>query len=148
MTLRVGGDYTPGAGRPVAMESFTWKTGGLCASSRHAPSPGARKVRGPLTAESRRMNAARAYDLFDLSPDALPTPPALVVPSELRALFVESARMKASFYRLPERDRRGFVRYVEETRSVMTRERRAAVVAMSLMGLARDLRDDGTSSGS
>lgn len=91
------------------------------------------------------MNAARAYDLFDLSPDAALPPPALVVPSELRALFVESARMKASFNRLPERDRRGFVRYVEETRSVMTRERRAAVVAMSLMGLARDLRDDGTS---
>ena len=94
------------------------------------------------------MNAARAYDLFDLSPDAAPAALALVVPAELRALFAESEKMKASFSRLPERDRRGFVRYVEESRSVMTRERRAAVVAMSLMGLARDLRDDGTSNGS
>ena len=94
------------------------------------------------------MNAARAYDLFDVSPDPIPSQPALVVPAELRALFGESPKMKASFTRLPERDRRGFVRYIEETRSLMTRERRAAVVAMSLMGLARDLRDDGTSSDS
>jgi hypothetical protein len=52
--------------------------------------------------------------------------------------------MKASFWRLTDRDRRGFVRYIEEPRSVMTRERRAALVAMSLIGLARDLRDDGS----
>jgi uncharacterized protein YdeI (YjbR/CyaY-like superfamily) len=90
------------------------------------------------------MNAALAYDLFDLSQESSPSVPALVVPAELRALFEESAKMKASFLRLSERDRRGFVRYIDEPRSTMTRERRAAVVAMSLMGLARDLRDDGT----
>ena len=50
--------------------------------------------------------------------------------------------MKASFWRLNDRDRRGFVRYIDEPKSVMSRERRAAIVAMSLMGLARDLRDD------
>jgi len=90
------------------------------------------------------MNAAHAYDLFDLSQETVSTVPTLVLPAELRALFEESAKMKASFMRLPERDRSGFVRYIAEPRSVMTRERRAAVVAMSLMGLARDLRDDGT----
>jgi len=90
------------------------------------------------------MNAALAYDLFDLSQEASPSVPTVVLPAELRALFEESSRMKASFMRLPERDRRGFVRYIDEPRSVMSRERRAAVVAMSLMGLARDLADDGT----
>ena len=90
------------------------------------------------------MNAALAFDLFDLSSETPSTVPALAVPAELSALFAESAKMKASFHRLSERDRRGFVRYIDEPRSTMTRERRAAVVAMSLMGLARDLRDDGT----
>ena len=91
------------------------------------------------------MTAALAYRLFDVPADAPATIPALIVPPELQALFVESPKMKLSFSRLTERDRRGFVSYIEETRSVMTRERRAAVVAMSLMGLARDLCEDGTS---
>ncbi len=89
------------------------------------------------------MNAVLAYDLFDLSQEPTTSAPGLVLPAELRALFDESEKMKASFQRLSERDRRGFVRYIDETRSMMTRERRAAVVAMSLMGLARDLREDG-----
>lgn len=92
------------------------------------------------------MNAAPAYDLFDLPANAPPSSFAVILPAELRALFVESPKMKLSFNRLSERDRRGFVLYIEEPRSVMTRERRAAVVAMSLMGLARDLSDDGTTS--
>lgn len=91
------------------------------------------------------MNAALAYPLVEVPAEACPSTPSLVVPAELRALFAESPKMKLSFSRLTERDRRGFVSYIEETRSVMTRERRAAVVAMSLMGLARDLCEDGTS---
>ncbi|CAN5924913.1 hypothetical protein BH11MYX4_BH11MYX4_49160 [soil metagenome] len=62
------------------------------------------------------MNAALAYDLFDLSQDTLTAAPALVLPAELRVLFDESAKMKASFQRLSERDRRGFVRYIDEPR--------------------------------
>jgi uncharacterized protein YdeI (YjbR/CyaY-like superfamily) len=87
------------------------------------------------------MNAAIAYDLPQQQP---PTGPSLAIPGELRMLFEESPKMKASFCRLTDRDRRGFVRYIEETRSVMTRERRAAIVAMSLIGLARDMNDDGS----
>ena len=81
---------------------------------------------------------------YDVSPYASLASPVLVVPVELRNLFEESAKMKASFWRLTDRDRRGFLRYIEETKSVTTRERRAAIVAMSLMGLARDMRDDGS----
>jgi len=87
------------------------------------------------------MNAAIALD--PQYPSSSPFP-ALAVPEELGALFHESPKMKASFWRLTERDRRGFVRYIDEPKSVMTRERRAAIVAMSLMGLARDLREDGS----
>lgn len=89
------------------------------------------------------MNAARAYHL--LQDPSFPVPvvaPTPDVPPELSALFEESPHMRASFARLSERDRRGFVSYVEESRSIMTRERRAAIVAMSLMGLARDLTAD------
>ena len=64
------------------------------------------------------------------------------IPVELIALFDESAKVKASFWRLEEHDRRGFVRYVEEAKTPTTRERRAAIVAMSLIGLARDLDDE------
>jgi uncharacterized protein YdeI (YjbR/CyaY-like superfamily) len=68
--------------------------------------------------------------------------PSLSVPAELAALFEESAKMNASFARLVDRDRRGFVRFIEEAKTSVTRERRAAIVAMSLMGLAVDLPDD------
>jgi hypothetical protein len=90
------------------------------------------------------MNAAPAYEIISQPYHVAAALPALAVPVELGMLFEESAKMKASFWRLSDRDRRGFVRYIEETRSVMTRERRAAMVAMSLMGLARDMRDDGS----
>ena len=94
----------------------------------------------------RHMNAARSIAI-DSSPNpgpslsAVPTP-ALHVPLELGSLFEESAKVKASFGRLDDRDRQGFVRYIEEARTPATRERRAAIVAMSLIGLARDLPDD------
>lgn len=89
------------------------------------------------------MDAALAFDgLPHQAPVAVPA--AALVPVELRALFEESPKMRASFARLSDRDRRGFVRYIDEPRSVMSRERRAAIVAMSLMGLARDMRDDGS----
>ena len=122
---------------------FPWRCHGLVSTvapwPRDVVEDGYRKPRGPLSAESDRMTAALAYRLFDVPADAPASVPTLIVPAELQALFAESPRMKLSFSRLTERDRRGFVSYIEETRSVMTRERRAAVVAMSLMGLARDL---------
>lgn len=86
------------------------------------------------------MNAATA-----LRPDGHVDAPrinALSVPVELMTLFEESAKVKASFWRLEDRDRRGFLRYIEEATTPVTRERRAAIVAMSLIGLARDLRDE------
>ncbi len=96
---------------------------------------------GLLPAVRGGMNALR----FDVTAPYLAQPAnVLVVPVELRTLFDESPKMKASFYRLSDRDRRGFLRYIEEPKSVLTRERRAAMVALSLMGLARDLRDDGS----
>ena len=82
------------------------------------------------------MNAAVAF-----APDATRTP-VLAIPCELSALFEESAKVKASFWRLEDRDRRGFLRYIDEAKTPATRERRTAIVAMSLIGLARDLRDE------
>jgi uncharacterized protein YdeI (YjbR/CyaY-like superfamily) len=89
------------------------------------------------------MNAAAALS-FDHSPRTSSpiTNPAANVPEELLALFEESAKVKASFYRLAERDRRGFLDYIEGATSPSTRERRAAIIAMSLIGLARDLKDE------
>jgi uncharacterized protein YdeI (YjbR/CyaY-like superfamily) len=69
-------------------------------------------------------------------------PPALAVPGELLALFEESAKMKTSFWRLEDQERRGFVRYIDEAKTPTIRERRAAIIAMSLMGLARDIKED------
>ena len=66
----------------------------------------------------------------------------MVVPVELAALFEESSKVRLSFWRLAERDRRGFVRYIEEATTSPARERRAAIVAMSLIGLAADLPHD------
>ncbi len=68
--------------------------------------------------------------------------PALSIPPELEALFDESPKVKGSFWRLPDRERRGFVGYVEQAKSSATRERRAAIVAMSLIGLAADAAED------
>jgi uncharacterized protein YdeI (YjbR/CyaY-like superfamily) len=93
------------------------------------------------------MNAAFARDLDS---DVQHTPyaqkparaPVLAIPGELSSLFEESAKMKTSFWRLEDRERRGFLRYIEEAKTPHTRERRAAIIAMSLMGLARDIKDD------
>lgn len=98
---------------------------------------GVRTLRGLLPAKERVMNAAVA--LNDLE---TPRSPVLAIPRELCALFEESAKVKASFWRLAERDRRGFLRYIDEAKTSPTRERRAAIVGMSLIGLARDLRDE------
>jgi hypothetical protein len=92
---------------------------------------------GPLPAEAAYMNAVQ-YPLVDSAHLQV----ALSVPAELLALFDESAKVKTSFWRLDDRDRRGFVRYIEEAKSDTVRERRAAIVAMSLIGLARDLKDE------
>ncbi len=97
------------------------------------------------------MNAALAFTLdlprpktaLAVAPSSAVAAPAPALPSELVALFDESAKVKASFWRLEDRDRRGFVRYIDEAGTPATRERRAAIVAMSLVGLARDLDDAG-----
>lgn len=90
------------------------------------------------------MNAAVSFDHdhHRTSAPAVSSVPSEVLPSELLSLFAESAKVKASFFRLPERDRRGFVSYIEEATSPSTRERRAAIIAMSLIGLARDIHDE------
>jgi uncharacterized protein YdeI (YjbR/CyaY-like superfamily) len=77
------------------------------------------------------MTAALSFNL-----DVTPAPLTLAIPAELTALFEESPTAEASFRNLNERDRRGFVRYVVEAKTDATRERRAAIVAMSLIGLA------------
>ena len=104
------------------------------------------------------MNAARALPLPRPAPALFPVPAAQApqqaprapavpelasaIPAELLALFEESGKMKASFWRLDDRDRRGFLRYIEEAKTPVIRERRAAMIAMSLMGLARDIPDE------
>ncbi|MDB4941186.1 MAG: hypothetical protein JWP97_720 [Labilithrix sp.] len=92
------------------------------------------------------MNAAHVFPAsYEAQAPAEPSAsPLLLVPAELRVLLDESPKMRASFERIADRDRRGFVRYINEPMSVMTRERRAAIVGMSLIGLARDMRDDGS----
>jgi uncharacterized protein YdeI (YjbR/CyaY-like superfamily) len=89
------------------------------------------------------MTAAVSYRVdVPRSPAQQPAAVPAAVPVELLALFEESAKVKASYYRLADHDRRGFVRYIDEATSPSTRERRAAIIAMSLIGLARDLRDE------
>lgn len=61
------------------------------------------------------------------------------VPQELAELLATSERAKTVFDTLPTRDRNGFVDYVQLARTPSARKHRAAVVAMSLYGLARDL---------
>jgi uncharacterized protein YdeI (YjbR/CyaY-like superfamily) len=58
------------------------------------------------------------------------------VPIELDALFRESPKVKESFLQLPEYERVGFLRYIEQSTAQSTRERRATIIAMSLLGLA------------
>lgn len=70
---------------------------------------------------------------------------AIVVPCELAALFDESTKAKSTYDRLDERDRRGFVKYIELATTTTARERRAAIVATSLIGLAATLANDARS---
>ncbi len=82
------------------------------------------------------MTAALSYTHDHVSPADYTRPTPAVVPAELAALFDESSKAKATFYRLEERDRRGFVNYIELAITKVARERRAAIVATSLIGLA------------
>lgn len=77
------------------------------------------------------MNAVSAY----LLPESL-------LPRELVALLEQSPRAHQSFGRLSERDRAGMIAYVDEAKQASVRQHRAAVVAMSLYGLATDLPED------
>jgi uncharacterized protein YdeI (YjbR/CyaY-like superfamily) len=65
--------------------------------------------------------------------------PTLVIPVELAGLFEESTKAKSTYFRLDERDRRGFVKYIELATTRIARERRAAIVATSLIGLAASM---------
>jgi uncharacterized protein YdeI (YjbR/CyaY-like superfamily) len=67
---------------------------------------------------------------------------AVVVPVELATLFEESEKAKATYDRLDDRDRRGFVKYIELATTTTARERRAAIVATSLLGLAVSFGND------
>jgi uncharacterized protein YdeI (YjbR/CyaY-like superfamily) len=87
------------------------------------------------------MSAATSYTHHDAgsSADLSLATPAIVIPVELAALFEESDKAKSTYYRLDERDRRGFVKYIELAATAVARERRAAIVATSLIGLAASL---------
>ena len=86
------------------------------------------------------MTAALSYghDRGASLEQARPTP-TLMVPAELAALFEESIKAKSTYYRLDERDRCGFVKYIELATTAVARERRAAIVATSLVGLAASM---------
>ena len=62
------------------------------------------------------------------------------VPVELARLFKASAAIQATYARMEERDRRGFIHYIELGTTPSARERRAAIVATSLVGLASVMR--------
>ncbi|MDB4933728.1 MAG: hypothetical protein JWP87_700 [Labilithrix sp.] len=80
------------------------------------------------------MSAALSYGYEIEALRGVPT--ALAIPAELAALFEESTKAKSTYDRLEERDRRGFIRYIELATTPIARERRAAIVATSLLGLA------------
>jgi uncharacterized protein YdeI (YjbR/CyaY-like superfamily) len=88
------------------------------------------------------MSAALSYPRFAVSSPVAATAPtpapitSVVIPAELAALFEESTKAKSTFYLLDEYDRVGFVKYIELATTTVARERRAAIVATSLIGLA------------
>lgn len=92
------------------------------------------------------MSAAVSYT-HDSGPSADLARPTqgVVVPLELATLFEESDKAKSTYDRLDERDRRGFVRYIELATTALARERRAAIVATSLIGLAASYASDARS---
>ena len=63
-----------------------------------------------------------------------------LVPRELEEVLSESRRAQFAFNLLSDRDRGGFVRYVDEATIPAIRERRAAFVAMSLVTLSTEAR--------
>jgi hypothetical protein len=71
------------------------------------------------------MNAASPLDSSSLP-----------IPLELARLFQTSETAESTYGRMRERDRRGFITYIELGRTPSARERRAAVVATSLIGLS------------
>ncbi len=77
------------------------------------------------------MNAASSFG----QPSAVAT-----VPVELARLFEASATVQATYARMEERERRGFIHYIELGPTPSARERRAAIVATSLVGLASVMR--------
>jgi hypothetical protein len=87
------------------------------------------------------MSAALSYPRLDVSSPTPPPAPILsvVIPAELAVLFEESTKAKSTFYSLGEHDRAGFVKYIELATTTVARERRAAIVATSLIGLAASL---------
>ncbi len=64
------------------------------------------------------------------------------VPTELEAIFEQSAKVRASFLRLPEPDRQGFVRFIEDGPKGLSRAHRARIIGKSLFGLAADIHED------
>ncbi len=65
-----------------------------------------------------------------------------VLPRELAELFLEDLTARACFARLSQRDRDAYVTYVLDARLPAIRERRAALVTMSLVALASKQRED------
>ena len=66
--------------------------------------------------------------------DAPAAPAPLMLPRELAEMLDESPRSLAVFQRLDEKSRHEYCAYVAEATLPATRERRAALVAMSLAG--------------
>ena len=78
------------------------------------------------------MNAATSLDRS--------APQVAAIPLELARLFETSETAQATYGRMRERDRRGFITYIELGTTPSARERRAAIVATSLVGLSTVIR--------
>ncbi len=129
MTPGVGFDYIGSASTQRARPQMT-RFLGIFAISALAP------YGGPVPAEGRAMSAALSYPrVLVSSPVAVPTP-AAIIPPELAVLFEESSKARSTFYLLKEQDRVGFVKFIDLATTTVARERRAAIVATSLIGLA------------
>ncbi len=76
----------------------------------------------------RRMNAATPLQRNASTVKAIPV--------ELARLFDTSETAQSTYARMEERDRRGFITYIELGPTPTARERRAAIVATSLVGLS------------
>jgi hypothetical protein len=66
--------------------------------------------------------------------------PNAAIPVELTRLFEKSTTAESTYARMQERDRRGFITYIELGSTPGARERRAAIVATSLLGLSSVIR--------